>query len=260
MTVCGAAMVLVGRIASILGFFPRKIPARNGAQVHHACRGWSGIYALVLAAALGGTPALGDDLKQTDDEFQALGERVRTLERELETLRPSADEPVEETISQDPGQTKSSLSIGGAIRLDYVWQDYNDQGKDKVGDFGFELFRLDVDGSYGDLDLSAQYRWYADFEAIHHAYFGYHLTPEWEAQLGIHQVPFGILPYASHSFWFGATYYLGFEDDYDTGLKILYNEGPWDLQMAFYKNSEYKDSARANRYSFRPCHRRPRDQ
>ena len=63
-------------------------------------------------------------------------------------------------------------------------------------------------------------------------------------------MPFGILPYASHSFWFGATYYLGFEDDYDTGLKLLFERDLWDFQMAFYKNPEYLDSSRAERYSF----------
>jgi hypothetical protein len=151
---------------------------------------------------------------------------------------------------QETKKSKSQVTIGGAVRLNYAWQDYNPQRQDKLGDFGIELFRIDVNGDYDDLYLSVQYRWYADFEAIHHAYFGYRFSPGLDVQLGIHQVPFGILPYASHSFWFGATYYLGFEDDYDTGLKFLYREGPWEVQAAFYKNSEYIDASRAGRYSF----------
>ena len=147
-------------------------------------------------------------------------------------------------------EDETSLVIGGALRLNYAWQDYNEQRKDRFGDFGLELFRIDVNGKYDQLFLSVQYRWYATFEAIHHGYFGFRFTPEFEFQLGIHQVPFGILPYASHSFWFDATYYLGFEDDYDAGLKFIYRPGAWDFQAAFYKNSEYIDASRTARYSF----------
>jgi hypothetical protein len=43
---------------------------------------------------------------------------------------------------------------------------------------------------------------------------------------------------------------MGFEDDYDTGLKVVYRDGPWNLQAAFYKNPEYSDPTRAERYSF----------
>ena len=122
--------------------------------------------------------------------------------------------------------------------------------KDKFGDFGFELFRIDVNGEYGNLGLSVQQRWYSNFNAVHHAYFSFNISEALDLHLGIHQVPFGILPYASHSFWFGATYYLGFEDDYDTGLKLLYKSNAWDFQAAFYKNSEYVNSSRYGRYSF----------
>jgi len=31
------------------------------------------------------------------------------------------------------------FSIGGAVRLNYAWQTYNDERKERGGDFGFEL-------------------------------------------------------------------------------------------------------------------------
>ncbi len=142
------------------------------------------------------------------------------------------------------------LKIGGAVRLNYAWQDYNIERKNKVGDFGFELFCLDINSDWEDVFMSTQYRWYANFDAIHHAYFGYRFSRDVELHVGIHQVPFGLLPYASHSFWFGTTYYLGFEDDYDSGLKININKDDWNIQAAFYKNPEYISSSRAERYSF----------
>lgn len=144
----------------------------------------------------------------------------------------------------------ANFSIGGAIRLNYAWQNYNQNRKNIGGDFGFELFRIDADGECGDMYFSVQYRWYEHFEAIHHGYFGYHIIPDLDLEVGIHQVPFGILPYASHSFWFGATYYLGFEDDYDTGIKLIYNLKNWVFHGAFYKNPEYIDPSRLGRYSF----------
>ena len=146
--------------------------------------------------------------------------------------------------------TIPKVKIGGAIRLNYALQDYNDQGKDRVGDFGFEVFRINADIDYGDIFLSVEQRWYESFNAIHHAYFGYHINDNSSVQIGVNQVPFGIAPYASHSFWFNATYYLGFEDDYDSGLKFIYDKDSWNIQGAFYKNSEYVNSTRYGRYSF----------
>jgi len=144
----------------------------------------------------------------------------------------------------------AQLSLGGAIRLNYSWKTYDEDLKKRGGDFGFELFRLEADGECGNIYFSIQYRWYEDFNAIHHGYFGYHLTPDLDLEIGIHQVPFGILPYASHSFWFGATYYLGFEDDYDAGIKMIWRKKNWTFHAAFYKNPEYIDNSRLGRYSF----------
>jgi hypothetical protein len=152
--------------------------------------------------------------------------------------------------SQDSIQRLPKIKIGGALRLNYSYKNYDQENMDRLGDFGFELFRLNADIDYKDIFLSVEYRWYGNFNAIHHGYFGYHLTEHSSIQIGIHQVPFGILPYSSHSFWFNATYYLGFEDDYDAGIKFIYDSESWNLQGAFYKNPEYIDSERYGRYSF----------
>jgi hypothetical protein len=147
-------------------------------------------------------------------------------------------------------EDNDGIRVGGAVRLNYAWRDYDAQNRDRLGDFELELFRVDVVGTIGRVMLDAQYRWYNDFEAIHHAWFGYQFTEDVHAELGITQVPFGILPWASHSFWFGGTYYLGFEDDYDTGLKLVQRRGPWTFHYAFFKNPEYSDDSRYGRYSF----------
>jgi len=162
----------------------------------------------------------------------------------------SSDDATGELADSTSAEPTAQLSLGGALRLNYAWQNYNDARKDRGGDFGFEVFMANADASFGDVFVSAQYRWYASFQAIRYGFMGFHFSPSLEGQVGIHQVPFGILPWASHSFWFGATYYMGFEDDYDAGLKLIYRDGPWDLQAAFYKNAEYLDTSRDERYSF----------
>lgn len=68
-------------------------------------------------------------------------------------------------------------------------------------------------------------------------------------QGGITQVPFGILPYVDNSYWFGPLYYLGLEDDYDSGVTYSYNGGDWNAQFGFFKNEEWGDSSKTERYS-----------
>ncbi|HMA84494.1 MAG TPA: hypothetical protein VKN73_02245 [Desulfosalsimonadaceae bacterium] len=133
------------------------------------------------------------------------------------------------------------IDIGGALRVQYNYKDWDDAQDEKVGDFSFDTFRFNLDGEIGDMILSAEYRFYPeyDFHCPHHGWVGYNFNENWQGQIGVHQVPFGIQPYASHNFWFSGAYYNGFEDDYDMGIKALYNDGPWDWAFAFYKNEEF---------------------
>ncbi|MDT8438276.1 MAG: hypothetical protein RQ729_04615 [Wenzhouxiangellaceae bacterium] len=165
-----------------------------------------------------------------------------------------SDETLEQRLTlleQKTDELAPDISLGGAMRLNYAWRDFDDQNKDRVGDFELELFRINFDGSVGDVILSTEWRRYNDFQAIHHAWVGYDFSESVQGQLGISQVPFGLLPYASHSFWFGGTYYLGFEDDYDTGIKFVHTPSEdWTFHYAFYKNPEYANDGRFGRYSF----------
>ncbi|MDO6680330.1 hypothetical protein [Shewanella sp. 4_MG-2023] len=139
------------------------------------------------------------------------------------------------------------LDIGGAVRVNYGWQDYADGN----GTLEFELFRADVNyKSDSGLFASAQYRWYEYMDVVHHAYMGYQFDENQKVQVGVTQVPFGVMPVASHSFWFGATYYLGLEDDYDAGIHYQYQGNGWRYDAAYFANDEYGDGSRFDRYSF----------
>ncbi|MBO1895850.1 hypothetical protein HNW13_008695 [Shewanella sp. BF02_Schw] len=138
------------------------------------------------------------------------------------------------------------VDIGGAVRVNYGWKDYDDNAK-----LEFELFRADVNYKSKDgLFASAQYRWYENMDVVHHAYMGYQFDDAQSVQVGVTQVPFGLLPYAAHSFWFGATYYLGFEDDYDAGIHYKNEQDGWRYDLAYFVNDEIGDGSNYDRYSF----------
>ncbi|MGK7295855.1 MAG: hypothetical protein ACNS61_08525, partial [Candidatus Wenzhouxiangella sp. M2_3B_020] len=142
------------------------------------------------------------------------------------------------------------VTINGALRFTGFWSDSNEAVKDTRGDSGLDLFRIGAAGSIDDLELSAEYRFYPFMDVIHHGWIGYEFDNEDRVQVGIQRVPFGLLPYASHNFWFGVPYYLGFSDDYDLGVKYMRQDGPLDLQFAFFKNAELASASDLGRYSF----------
>ncbi|MCB1694397.1 MAG: hypothetical protein KDI19_16610, partial [Pseudomonadales bacterium] len=115
---------------------------------------------------------------------------------------------------------------------------------------GLDIFRVGAEGSSDNLLLSAEYRFYPYMNTIHHGWVGYRFDDSSELQLGISRVPFGLLPYASHNFWFGVPYYLGLADDYDLGAKYVAPRGDWNFQLAFYKGSELSSASDLGRYSF----------
>ncbi len=164
-------------------------------------------------------------------------------------------ESLSDQVAQLTKENASGIKLGGAVRFQYSVEDYNEQNKDRGGDFDFDIFRLNLDGSIGDVDLSAEYRWFEYMHVIHHAYVGYQFTPTQYGKVGITKVPFGIQPYASHNFFFSSNYYLGLEDDYDMGLNYTYEGEQNRLDLAFYKNDEQGGldgyvSDRTHRYSY----------
>ncbi len=219
--------------------------------------------AVVLAAAFSTSfaSASDDDAEALERQIDRMQQQLLEMQQQLDELRAERDQEREEreeietriveveeaAVDEDP----DGIDVGGAVRLNVWWRDYDDQIKDRFGDFELELFRVNFRGTVGNVILDAEWRRYNDFQAIHHAWVGYDFSEDMQMQLGITQVPFGILPYASHSFWFTGNYYLGYEDDYDTGVKFVHTPSDdWTFHYAFFKNPEYANDARADRYSF----------
>ena len=211
----------------------------------------AGLCLLLFPIPADGSPET-PDVESLRRELQALKERISVLEGRLEKAERLREDRPEKIAGEAEAEKEGepAYHIGGALRGTYAYRDFDEGSQARGGDLEFDIFRLDVDGAYKGFLVSAQYRWYSYMHVIHHGWIGYDFPGRWQARIGVTQVPFGLLPYASHSWWFGIPYYLGLEDDYDMGVKVIRDSGPWNLQLGFFKNAEWGDASKTERYSF----------
>jgi hypothetical protein len=145
-----------------------------------------------------------------------------------------------------PNQTfaqedEEGFTFGGAVRYNFISESYESDPTATNTYFTWDTWRLNVDGSVADVDLSFEYRFYPTFGShfIHHGFLGYAFSDNLYMELGVTQVPFGITTYASHSWWFQGPYYVGLEDDYDMGINFDYT--PSDklkLSFSYFRQAE----------------------
>jgi hypothetical protein len=165
---------------------------------------------------------------------------------ETESKLDVVEDPDQPQAQEELEFQDTSFNLGGALRFNYSWKDYSE---DSNGSFDFELFRIDLSARHHRWFFDGQYRFYKDFDTIHHAFIGYDINKNQQLTAGVLQVPFGIEPYASHSFWFGGTYYIGLEDDYDMGVSWRRTADNMQLDVAYFTGSEYRANE-YGRYSF----------
>jgi hypothetical protein len=205
--------------------------------------GW---LASVLCMALFNTPVLAEDAAELDQ----LRNDVKQLQQRIDELEGKAPaEGQEKAASAEGNKPKPNINIGGAVWINYANQGWLGSGQGKKG-LRLDNLRLSLDGDYDQFVMSAQYRWYNYSEAVHHMYMGYKFEEGNQLDIGISQVPFAILPFGSHNFWFLIPFFVGLEDDYDAGIK-WHNEtvDNWTFDLAFYINEEYGDATNLDRYS-----------
>lgn len=182
-------------------------------------------------------------------------DELERMQQEINELRASITEEKARDIAEQTYADKdaNSIHVGGAVRFNYTYKDYDRANKRREGEMKFDLFRVNFDGKLNDVYLSAEYRHFDYMDVIHHAWVGYDFTDKLHGQIGVNRVPFGILPFASHSYYFNSNYYLGLEDDHDLGVKFIHDDGPLNVQAAFYFNDEMGGSSVDNeRYSYDP--------
>lgn len=152
------------------------------------------------------------------------------------------------------------LSIGGAIRANYVNGDYVSDGSDAPqrgdngGNFELDVFRINLDLKADKWLGKAEYRWYDGYNFFHTAWVGYQLNDASQVQVGLNRVPFGIGPYGpANSWFFDQHYYVGLSDDMDLGVKYHTDMNGLALDLAYYNRAEPNGngaSDEAARYSY----------
>lgn len=155
-------------------------------------------------------------------------------------------------------QDEPQISLGGALRFNYNLSSWKEGQKNRGGDFGYDMFRINAEASWKDIYLNAEYRLYSEAFGggfMKQGWIGYRMNEKNEFQLGLSQVPFGIQQYNSHNWFFNLTYYMGLEDDHDMGLKFVHEDENFEYDLAFYKGAEElrfgsNTEASPSRYSY----------
>ena len=64
-------------------------------------------------------------------------------------------------ISQAQERVLPKFKLGGALRFNYNFCDWKSGHRDRGGDFGFDVLYFKLSGSYRNIILSADYRFYS---------------------------------------------------------------------------------------------------
>lgn len=175
------------------------------------------------------------------------------------TSRVTATKPAEASAAAAPPsesaqepKRKLQIAFAGGVALSAAFVDWARPTASgaRDGDLRFSVLRIGARASYDAFKLEFEYRIYPWYQFLRNAVLAYHVNDRLSFDVGVSRVPFGLLPFASNSWFFGLPYYMGMEDDADFGLRAHFLPGNWDLWFAFYKNSEgsylgrSKDSAR----------------
>lgn len=136
--------------------------------------------------------------------------------------------------------TSNYLSIGGALRYNLYLEDYGGSIGEQDSEFTFDMWRVNVEGRAEGININLEYRFYPTFGThfIKQGWLGYDFSDQTNLQVGVTQVPFGLLQYASHNWWFQLPYYLGLEDDHDMGFKLTTSHENWDFHLAYFMQAD----------------------
>jgi hypothetical protein len=162
------------------------------------------------------------------------------------------------------------LSVGGAIRANYVIGDYAPEtdpsqpsrAEDDGGTFALDTFRINLDYEEGPWVGKAEYRFYPGYGTnnhdgyhfLHTGWIGYNFDETSQMQVGVNRVPFGPGPYGvSQSWMFDQHYYVGLSDDMDLGVKYTTAFDKLKVDFAYYvmdEGSYFGNTEESTRYSY----------
>lgn len=123
---------------------------------------------LGLGLALSTNPVLANnsEIDLLKRQLAELQKKLTQLE-EKEQARAKQEElaKAEKAEAQDNTTTtvaaaepKPSIKVGGAVRTNFSHTSYDDDNKNRGGDFDFDIFRLNFSGNVGGFGLNAEIR------------------------------------------------------------------------------------------------------
>lgn len=220
---------------------------------------------------------------------EELLQRIESLSQELEAtkaaLKGKESMPSDKTAAEyeakianaaDMGPSKitpgdlfpalEGLEIGGAIRANYFFGDYNDNSPATSADaegngaIALDTFRINMDYTRDNWQAKFEYRFYPgyfgndSYHFLHTGWVGYNFADYDQIQFGVNRVPFGPGAYGiSQSWFFDQHYYVGLSDDMDLGIKYTGTSGDLSFDLAYYVSDEGTwsgSSADSARYSY----------
>ena len=151
-----------------------------------------------------------------------------------------------------PNRDTTWLKIGCAFRLNNIYTHYEGQsfplGTPLRNEWTWDTWRVNVDAYSDGIELSFEYRFFTTFNTyfLKYGWLGYRFDEKTNLKIGITQAPFGLLSYASHSWWFQLPYYLGLEDDHQMGFHLSREMEGWRLDGAYFLLSEPRGTSEAS--------------
>lgn len=155
-------------------------------------------------------------------------------------------------------EQKLKVDMGGFLRFTYNNSSWKDAQQARGGDLGYDCFGIKANATYDKLYMALEYRFYEKASGgpfMKFGYFGYKFNEETDLKFGLVPVPFGNAEVNSNSFFYSVDYFLGLEDEYDTGLLLTKKINKLRLDFALFKNAEdlsmgNSNDAQYNRFGY----------
>jgi hypothetical protein len=187
-------------------------------------------------------------LTELEAEVASLSQQLSEANARLAQARDradAADKALADTREvAGKGITLGPITLGGAMRVNYIYGDYDTVGKapqrgGNGGNVELDTFRINATLKHQQWIGQLEYRWYDGYNFIHTGWLGYAFDESSQIEMGITRVPFGPGAYGvSQSWFFDQHYYVGLADDPDLGVKYLTQWGDWNLAFAYFVSSE----------------------
>ena len=100
-------------------------------------------------------------------------------------------------LSAQERKERPQFKLGGALRFNYNFSDWNSGHRDRGGDLGYDVFMLRPTASYKGFLLDVDCRFYSTAFGgfmLKYGWIGYRFSEKNHLEIGLTKVPFGLNP------------------------------------------------------------------